>query len=1031
MNTKKNTIKNIFCSIIAFLMFALANVGIMSISKKQFEVFAADESNEVSISNSNFTSDKKTSYPIKSPSGYDSYSDNKETSNPSSKSGVINLAHDDYSSKFSIAKEGRTGLDDYVLMLTSDSPNVNYGYRTETAISMNANSNYMITVDVYNDTNSSIANLSLYNEDGTLFSSIDDINSYQNWTTYHLFVSTNENALKLDLGMNITGEGTVLFDNISVFEVSSNLLQSRIDTQELSNTDYSYVDQTTNTVEEYAVVDNNLKSTSKTVAITNTNFVAGKDDIDYTESKTVTDSNGSNVTAFKIHNKQKTFVEYSTDTIVEVPQNSIYNVTVSVKTKNLSGSANLKLVQTGLETDEKGIDSEVISISSATKNKVTNGYQNYSFYVLGNHEKASKYKLVFSLGSTETEASGEMYVAGVNISKINHSTYSNASSGTNLKKIDLVGDSAYNNSAIYLNNGEFNSIKVEDYNKVYPATPADWTVTKGTNEQVYGVVNTLETEFNKITGLNALFNPYSTEKNNNVLMMHNTQGDVLSYTSSSKSLAANSYHKFEIDVQTQNAPVTVSLITSKDDKEIVLSSIVIETGVWNWKTATFFVKTGYQAVDVSLKVELKSEAYAYAYLDAAKFDYLIAPTETQFNNASNSETINKVDLSDLFATNENKQFANSTLFSGKNVENAVYGILNLDKTNINTQINADYLNEFLKLDGENRKVLGLRANADLNYTVTSNLGYKIESGKKYKLSVSVYTQNLQTEVDGVEVEQLGANIHLTGFENGFTAISSNNQWTTYTFYIEADSTIDASYLEFSIGSEEFPVSGDVFFGNIEFVTDVTDEEFEKVEANDTTKIIKPVKEETEDDKEEDKDSTTSNGLDKQTLLYLIPSILFGLAILITIIGVAARKIKWKKPSFGKKKAKNEYDRTKTVNKQVYARRAAVMRETKLRELTKDLEDLTATRTQAEEEYKSNLSKLREMKIKRASASEISKLEKEMKKHQKTSAQIGVTISRLQSEIDYVKTDAYLKAILRKLAQERNEKDTTIQNNEEK
>ena len=96
-----------------------------------------------------------------------------------------------------------------------------------------------------------------------------------------------------------------------------------------------------------------------------------------------------------------------------------------------------------------------------------------------------------------------------------------------------------------------------------------------------------------------------------------------------------------------------------------------------------------------------------------------------------------------------------------------------------------------------------------------------------------------------------------------------------------------------------------------------------------------------------------------------------------------------------------------------------------------LELLFKTNYIAEEEYKSYLSKIREMKIKRANAIEVSKAEKEMKKCQKTSAQIGIALNRLQGEIDYVKTDVYLKAILRKLAQERSEKDSTIQNNENK
>ena len=107
--------------------------------------------------------------------------------------------------------------------------------------------------------------------------------------------------------------------------------------------------------------------------------------------------------------------------------------------------------------------------SSTTKNNPTNGYQTYSFYILGHPTKSTQFKLSFGLGTTDEEATGEMYVGGITISKINHNIYSNASAGSNLKKIDLVGDMAYSSSPIYLDNGEFNAVEIVDFEKSYPA----------------------------------------------------------------------------------------------------------------------------------------------------------------------------------------------------------------------------------------------------------------------------------------------------------------------------------------------------------------------------------------------------------------------------------------------------------------------------------------------------------------------------------------------------------------------------------
>ena len=93
----------------------------------------------------------------------------------------------------------------------------------------------------------------------------------------------------------------------------------------------------------------------------------------------------------------------------------------------------------------------------------------------------------------------------------------------------------------------------------------------------------------------------------------------------------------------------------------------------------------------------------------------------------------------------------------------------------------------------------------------------------------------------------------------------------------------------------------------------------------------------------------------------------------------------------------------------------MLREQKLRELNKQLEDLHNDRIKFEEDYKHNISKLREMKIKRASKLEIVKLEREMKKNQKTASVIGISVSKIEREIEYMKTDLYYNSLVKKLA----------------
>ena len=155
MNTsKKSKIRNFICSIIATFAFILSSVSLLNFNKNFNSTDAAiDLSNKVEIENSNFTKNSDNIFPIKSISGFKAYSNNAETTETNPNCGVIDLSDDDYSTRFAIAKENREGLDNQVLLLTSESSNINFGYRTTKTIQMKANSNYMLTVDVFTEQN--------------------------------------------------------------------------------------------------------------------------------------------------------------------------------------------------------------------------------------------------------------------------------------------------------------------------------------------------------------------------------------------------------------------------------------------------------------------------------------------------------------------------------------------------------------------------------------------------------------------------------------------------------------------------------------------------------------------------------------------------------------------------------------------------------------------------------------------------------------------------------------------------------------
>lgn len=995
MKTNKK-IKNLLCYVVAFMLAVAANFAFTKFEKQPSNVFAGGNQNSepISLDNPTFNNNTSSTYPF-APKYYEASSNNS-----SAEAGVINVEESKYSSKFTNLSRGSL-YDNYVLMIDAGENNVNHGYTTTESISLTKGNNYLISVDVYT-ANGGTAYLSLINGNDE-FDSISNIISTNDWTTYYFLVKTNDyEDVSVKLGMFLKSSGTAMFDNICAAKINNQELATYLG--EPSSV-VSYTNKATNIIKEYN--------------IQNVTF----NHVDFEYNSTISPSycynpDGNQTYAYKISSAEKAYFEVETtklsdsDETIEFEQNAVYKVSVNLKAEDLKGNVTLKLNQ--IVEDEETANNASFTISSNTSSTIKNNYSTYSFYIKSSPIKNSEYKLAVALGSKSEKASGSIYVSSIVVSKVTDSAFDAISEDTTNKKINLSSSYKITSSATALDNGKFNTLKISDVENSYPAAAESWTVTTGENKQAYGIVNTSSTEFAKISGLNNLSNPLGTNgtaTNNNVLMLHNSESDILSYTSTTKNLAAKSIHRFQALVQTQHSPATISLVTNKDGKEVVLSSLAVDTD-YSWETVELFVKVGYQALDVALKVTLDSSSWAYTYIDDARFDYPSQPTESTFNDINSSRLVSKVDLTKLIVGDENSCFSHTNQFTGTG-SSAIFGVVNVNNGTVeNTEFlatNADY-------------VLAIRSTTETTYNVKANLGFTLESGddKYYKISVDILTQYLQMLDPEADTDLMGASVKLSSFEESFTAIQAG-EWTTYTFYISPSETTTA-YLEFNFGTEENKMMGDVFIGNIVFNDSVSEREFNAVSESETTKILKQtiVEKEPNETEKTDKDEEKTN----VNWFYFASSMIFAVALIIGVVGIMIKKIKWKKPV---KKTKNAYDRNRTVSKQYYMRKATTEREAKLRELEKDLQKLHDDRVKYEDEYKQDLAKLRQLKIKRASADEIRKLEKDMKKNQKLSASIGITINKIKSEISYVKTDAYLNSLTKKLASQPSNTEETENN----
>ncbi len=1013
---RKTKIYYFYIIIMAVTIFAASLLGFVFIPTSSSEVYYASTVTEdltSSLYDPTFNSSSSTSYPI-TPS-----TDNYTTSTSNDKhvtSGIINLTDSSYVTTYPKNQNTNNGDDseNYVLMISSGVEDINgtvkystvkYGYiTTEGQIELDADSNYILSVDVLTldvDGSGGIGALYLYDADNDdeIIASITNIDTVTNrndnvadkdrtsWTTYYFLISTNDiTTYNLKLGLFLNGKGTVLFDNISLVKCSDNYLESF--ENNLDEKRYAKVEKVDNILTTYSIENKNL-----------TFKINGS----YTTFKEYSENDGTvSMAQYLVAEDSYLSLTLSNDIVLE--KNRVYKITAYIKATT-ADSVTLNLIQTDLDDDDEGNDLSIDISAIEDDNTTTNGYVAYSFYIVSAAREDLTYQLVLTVGSEDDETTGsaELYISRINIGLCNYENYSSPTDDNyaTLNYAETVSDLP----SVYLTNGDFDLIEIEDYTNPYPATPSSWTLndeSDGDGTLYYGVINNSQGDELEAYGIpsNILAyipeTPTSTNSNTNMLMLYTNLQKELSYTSSSITLTASTYYVFSADVLACIGGTTkISLITYVNDEEVELVSKTITiSNSSTFSTYNLYLYTGYQSIDVYFKISVTaSSSYALAFMDEVKY-------ETTTESVYNSKSDGKADLS--FAIDENN-FETGSITG--DIGTAVVNIVNLAKLNVPS------------LSTTSKNVLYVQAEDYVYYTTQSKNGFTLTSGSYYKISVSVYTQNVlwQDEDGTITEDDVGVSINLSSYD-GFTEITSSNGWTTYTFYVNPSDDV-TTYITITIGSEDIPVSGEFYIANITY-EEIEETEFEAAPTNSSTTLIllsSTTTDDDEDEEDEDEDDDTSSfSLDWETFSYLLSSIIMALAIIVAIIGVVAKKFKFKKPA---KKSKNTYDREKTVSKQVSSREASMLREQKVSDLNKELNKLLEERSKYEEEYKRNLNTLRELKIKRGTKNEINEINKELNKNKKHAAAIGVNINKLESEIEYTKSNMYLAALTRKLERE--------------
>lgn len=207
--------------------------------------------------------------------------------------------------------------------------------------------------------------------------------------------------------------------------------------------------------------------------------------------------------------------------------------------------------------------------------------------------------------------------------------------------------------------------------------------------------------------------------------------------------------------------------------------------------------------------------------------------------------------------------------------------------------------------------------------------YTLKAEQAYKISVKVFTRNIGHIENGVwtKAEDKGAYVELyLGSSNEsdsplrFENISTEDGWTTYTFYVLApDADVTSVSLRLGLGLYDADDSSKLLSGYAMFddvtIEKIDTDEFDAATENEVTKVREIPDEPSEGDTGDGDDDvvTPGNKFNLDNLWWMIPTILLGLAVIAVVIVFFVKKYK-KKLAKGTSEVIADSDSQNNINK---------------------------------------------------------------------------------------------------------------------
>ena len=621
-----------------------------------------------------------------------------------------------------------------------------------------------------------------------------------------------------------------------------------------------------------------------------------------------------------------------------VERNKYYRLSVWANTQNFSdGNASLVISgESNIPSDDyKLSEVEYANIEGGTKS-TRYGWKKYSFYLRGSLTKDCKVALTLWLGY-KSDCTGTVMFDHITLDEISYSDYNIDSTGGTKVTFDKEPSTT-------VSNGRF--FNAENFGKEYPLKPAQWNEVGKVEDGASGMFIT-DNEFylnkNNFAGsARAYFkgnsplsestdNLYSSVAYPTALIMAG-KNSYFGYSSPDISVSSGLAYRIYVTLKTQNVTRGKANLWLEVDGNVICSLYGIESS--EFTTYEFYVNgdklfedgtgTDYTAtLYMTLGREnQKADGTIYVLevgveeIDSAVFTEKAASYHEDRLNGSNYDIFSFASFEPIqFNSGDGKAIKDTVTWKAtKSSDDVVSGIFdpnNKEGNKGNAYIPAEVTKAHNQVENafKNAYVLKVRGASAVSKLVVP---VKLEKDSYYTISVYMLVMLGENAKSGVNLYLDGSSYSSAKFTDiKSTTISGpiGYEFREFKFYIATEAEISTTYVCVSMGNIDKLSGGtdaELYINKIDVVK--LGGEDDTIEESDTVRIINNHVNSDDSGSDNDNDNTDGDTTVDTEKWWLIPSILFGIAIVIAIVGVALRNVVEKANRRKRTKVLNSYDR---------------------------------------------------------------------------------------------------------------------------